>query len=318
MNTSIEIVNCQQTDKNPARAYFMDELAEFMEKRGTPLERVPIMAKKRLDLYKLYNLVCSKGGIVQVTKCKQWSEICRELGFPKSFTSASFTVRSNYIKFLYPYECAKHNFSKPTDLDALFDVLKEKPVNRKKLSYSPKLPQNSQVFSPLEILSSQCGVSFSNDAQKNNESSESETTPNLPLFENILSKLQEYNRNQGNQDSGESQETSSVPFSIWNLSNRLNLFENNMQEKDSSQEFMGQINLKREREDDDEIPPSKKSAIESPISVIPVSKLQSNDFAYTVPTPPISEDLNESESSMRVLFSLQESTLVLRRMQRDN
>lgn len=36
---------------------------------GTPITRVPIMAKQPLDLYKLFKLVVERGGLVEVSKC---------------------------------------------------------------------------------------------------------------------------------------------------------------------------------------------------------------------------------------------------------
>lgn len=34
--------------------------------QGTPVNRVPIMAKQTLDLYKLFKLVVERGGLVEV------------------------------------------------------------------------------------------------------------------------------------------------------------------------------------------------------------------------------------------------------------
>ena len=44
----------------------------FMQKRGTPINRLPIMAKQVLDLYELYNLVVARGGLVEVINKKMW------------------------------------------------------------------------------------------------------------------------------------------------------------------------------------------------------------------------------------------------------
>lgn len=52
------------------------------------------MAKQTLDLYKLYKLVISKGGIVEVINKKLWREITKGLNLPSSITSAAFTLRS--------------------------------------------------------------------------------------------------------------------------------------------------------------------------------------------------------------------------------
>ena len=37
-----------------------------MKNRGSPVNRIPIMAKDVLDLFRLYQLVVEKGGLVEV------------------------------------------------------------------------------------------------------------------------------------------------------------------------------------------------------------------------------------------------------------
>ena len=83
-----------EIDENPKRKDFLDELFAFMQKRGTPINRLPIMAKQVLDLYELYNLVVGRGGLVEVINKKQWQEIIKGLGLPSSITSAAFTLRT--------------------------------------------------------------------------------------------------------------------------------------------------------------------------------------------------------------------------------
>jgi len=61
------------------------------------MNRVPIMAKKILDMYKLYKLVVAKKGVVEVINKKLWREIARGLDLPPSITSAAFTLRSQYV-----------------------------------------------------------------------------------------------------------------------------------------------------------------------------------------------------------------------------
>lgn len=63
---------------------------------GTPVNRIPIMAKQVLDLYMLYKLVTEKGGLVEVINKKIWREITRGLNLPTSITSAAFTLRTQY------------------------------------------------------------------------------------------------------------------------------------------------------------------------------------------------------------------------------
>eukprot|EP00061_Rhincodon_typus_P008335 g30857.t1 len=64
---------------------------------GTPVNRIPIMAKQVLDLYSLYKLVTEKGGLVEVINKKIWREITKGLNLPTSITSAAFTLRTQAL-----------------------------------------------------------------------------------------------------------------------------------------------------------------------------------------------------------------------------
>ncbi|XP_029772196.1 AT-rich interactive domain-containing protein 3A [Suricata suricatta] len=88
---------------------------------GTPVNRIPIMAKQVLDLFMLYVLVTEKGGLVEVINKKLWREITKGLNLPTSITSAAFTLRTQYMKYLYPYECEKRGLSNPNELQAAID-----------------------------------------------------------------------------------------------------------------------------------------------------------------------------------------------------
>jgi len=71
---------------------------------GTPVNRIPIMAKQTLDLYELFRLVVSKGGLVEVINKKLWREITKGLNLPSSITSAAFTLRTQSV-FLSRFVC---------------------------------------------------------------------------------------------------------------------------------------------------------------------------------------------------------------------
>ncbi|XP_011406312.1 PREDICTED: AT-rich interactive domain-containing protein 3A-like [Amphimedon queenslandica] len=98
------------------RKDFLDKLFDYMAKKGTPITRIPIMAKQPLDMYKLFKLVVERGGLVEVIKKKAWRDIAKELNLPASITSAAFTMRSQYVKYLYPYECEVESLSDPKEL----------------------------------------------------------------------------------------------------------------------------------------------------------------------------------------------------------
>jgi len=110
-----------ELNDDPKRKEFLDDIFNFMQKRGTPINRLPIMAKQVLDLYELYNLVTMRGGLVEVINKKQWQEIIKGLNLPSSITSAAFTLRTQYTKYLYPYECEMKRLSTPTELQQAID-----------------------------------------------------------------------------------------------------------------------------------------------------------------------------------------------------
>lgn len=72
----------------------IDLIYGFLSSIGTPVNRIPIMAKQVLDLYMLYKLVTEKGGLVEVINKKIWREITKGLNLPTSITSAAFTLRT--------------------------------------------------------------------------------------------------------------------------------------------------------------------------------------------------------------------------------
>ncbi|XP_019387419.1 PREDICTED: AT-rich interactive domain-containing protein 3C [Crocodylus porosus] len=121
-----------------------------MQKRGTPVNRIPIMAKQVLDLYTLYRLVTDKGGLVEVINKKIWREITKGLNLPTSITSAAFTLRTQYMKYLYPYECEKRALSSPGELQAAIDSNRREG---RRQSFSAALFSYSPVGTPAMLAS---------------------------------------------------------------------------------------------------------------------------------------------------------------------
>ncbi|XP_070542997.1 protein dead ringer homolog isoform X2 [Ptychodera flava] len=141
--------------EDPKRKEFLDDLFSFMQKRGTPVNRIPIMAKQTLDLYELFKLVVAKGGLVEVINKKLWREITKGLNLPSSITSAAFTLRTQYMKYLYPYECEKLKLSSPIELQAAIDGNRREGRRPSYTSsaylQSPGSPPPSMVPQPLRM-----------------------------------------------------------------------------------------------------------------------------------------------------------------------
>ncbi|XP_008196287.1 protein dead ringer isoform X1 [Tribolium castaneum] len=145
-----------EINDDPKRKEFLDDLFSFMQKRGTPINRLPIMAKSVLDLYELYNLVIARGGLVDVINKKLWQEIIKGLHLPSSITSAAFTLRTQYMKYLYPYECEKRRLSTPAELQAAIDGNRREGRRSSYGQYdSMQRSPNPSQMSPLSLVSQQ-------------------------------------------------------------------------------------------------------------------------------------------------------------------
>ena len=84
---------------------------------------------QELNLYKLYRTVCKKGGGQKVSNHKLWKEIVDEFGLPSTCTSASFTLKNHYQKYLLGYE-QRFFFGKDdsADLPELVAGRQRKPI----------------------------------------------------------------------------------------------------------------------------------------------------------------------------------------------
>ena len=72
---------------------------------STQINKLPMIDKRPLDLYKLFQSVTIRGGFMEVINRKLWAQIGRELGYKgKIMTSLSSSLKSSYQKILYPYE----------------------------------------------------------------------------------------------------------------------------------------------------------------------------------------------------------------------
>lgn len=70
-----------------------------MDDRGTPINKVPIVCSKDLDLYRLYNVVTEKGGYGKVSHASQWKPVTIKLGFgAMPSTSTINLVKQAYKK----------------------------------------------------------------------------------------------------------------------------------------------------------------------------------------------------------------------------
>lgn len=100
------------------RGQFLHDLYSFMKRIGQPITKIPYLGFQELDLYFLYQLVISRGGMDAVTKKQEWKTVYQELGIPTMSTSASYNTRTNYKKYLYLYELEYCDFNERRPLEA--------------------------------------------------------------------------------------------------------------------------------------------------------------------------------------------------------
>lgn len=82
---------------------FVAQLYKYMDDRGTPLNKVPSIQSRDVDLYRLFRAVQKRGGYNRVTAQNQWKSIAIRLGFTPVTVSVANLVKQAFKKFLQPY-----------------------------------------------------------------------------------------------------------------------------------------------------------------------------------------------------------------------
>ncbi|KAJ8339219.1 hypothetical protein SKAU_G00360050 [Synaphobranchus kaupii] len=84
---------------------FLNELYSYMKTRDTPIERIPHLGFKQIDLFVMFKTVHGLGGYNQVTAHQLWKQVYNKLGGNPRSTSAATCTRRHYEKLILPYEC---------------------------------------------------------------------------------------------------------------------------------------------------------------------------------------------------------------------
>ncbi|XP_067277034.1 AT-rich interactive domain-containing protein 4B isoform X1 [Pseudorasbora parva] len=83
---------------------FLQQLYKFMEDRGTPINKRPVLGYKNLNLFKLYRLVHKLGGFDNIESGSVWKQVYQDLGIPVLNSAAGYNVKCAYRKYLYGFE----------------------------------------------------------------------------------------------------------------------------------------------------------------------------------------------------------------------
>uniref|UniRef100_A0A674HX09 ARID domain-containing protein n=1 Tax=Terrapene triunguis TaxID=2587831 RepID=A0A674HX09_9SAUR len=82
---------------------FLVNLYKFMKDRHTPIERVPHLGFKQINLWKIYKAVEKLGAYELVTGRRLWKNVYDELGGSPGSTSAATCTRRHYERLVLPY-----------------------------------------------------------------------------------------------------------------------------------------------------------------------------------------------------------------------
>uniref|UniRef100_A0A3Q0SM84 AT-rich interactive domain 5A n=1 Tax=Amphilophus citrinellus TaxID=61819 RepID=A0A3Q0SM84_AMPCI len=83
---------------------FVSRLHSFMKEKGTPIERIPHLGFKQINLWKIYKAVDKLGGYDSVTARRLWKKVYDELGGSPGSTSAATCTRRHYERLVLPFE----------------------------------------------------------------------------------------------------------------------------------------------------------------------------------------------------------------------
>ncbi|KAL5286484.1 ARID4B family protein [Megaselia abdita] len=101
-----EDADSDSSDDEPTekKDHFVAQLYKYMDDRGTPLNTIPSIQNRDVDLYRLFRTVHKLGGYNRVTGQNQWKSITIRLGFNPVTISVTNLLKQAYKKFLQPYE----------------------------------------------------------------------------------------------------------------------------------------------------------------------------------------------------------------------
>ncbi|KAL0964510.1 hypothetical protein UPYG_G00324850 [Umbra pygmaea] len=83
---------------------FLEALYKYMKERDTPIERIPFLGFKQINLWTMFQAAEKLGGYELITLRRQWKNVYDELGGNPGSTSAATCTRRHYERLLLPYE----------------------------------------------------------------------------------------------------------------------------------------------------------------------------------------------------------------------
>ncbi|XP_059137733.1 AT-rich interactive domain-containing protein 5B isoform X1 [Peromyscus eremicus] len=144
---------------------FLVALYKYMKERKTPIERIPYLGFKQINLWTMFQAAQKLGGYETITARRQWKHIYDELGGNPGSTSAATCTRRHYERLILPYErFIKGEEDKPlppikprkqennspenenkTKVSGTKRIKHELPKNKKEKENTPKPQDTSEV-----------------------------------------------------------------------------------------------------------------------------------------------------------------------------
>nr|XP_033796560.1 AT-rich interactive domain-containing protein 5B isoform X1 [Geotrypetes seraphini] len=110
-NNNCKKVTTEDKSKTPIREEcradeqaFLVALYKYMKERKTPIERIPYLGFKQINLWTMFQAAQKLGGYETITARRQWKNIYDELGGNPGSTSAATCTRRHYERLILPYE----------------------------------------------------------------------------------------------------------------------------------------------------------------------------------------------------------------------
>ncbi|XP_009004341.1 AT-rich interactive domain-containing protein 4A isoform X2 [Callithrix jacchus] len=149
------------------RDNFLQQLYKFMEDRGTPINKPPVLGYKDLNLFKLFRLVYHQGGCDNIDSGAVWKQIYMDLGIPILNSAASYNVKTAYRKYLYGFEeyCRSANIQFRTIHHHEPKVKEEKKDLEESMEEALKLDQEM----PLTEVKSEPEENIDSDSESERE-----------------------------------------------------------------------------------------------------------------------------------------------------
>ncbi|XP_064818957.1 AT-rich interactive domain-containing protein 5B-like, partial [Oncorhynchus masou masou] len=165
----------------PDEQAFLVALYKYMKERRTPIERIPYLGFKQINLWNMFQAAETLGGYELITSRRQWKHVYDELGGNPGSTSAATCTRRHYERLILPYErFTKGEEDKPLPLSKpRKDLTAQQEVPKTKVptvTQCPKAEQHPENPQPPRTEQDPCakGLELSPECEEKENSPEEE------------------------------------------------------------------------------------------------------------------------------------------------